>query len=179
MTVRLVLVPLLAVAGAVLVVSGAAKLRGPADARQAFRRLGIPREREAVAALSLVELAAGVAALVAPVAAVGAAVALLYLAFAAAGERQRRLHGVVSCGCLGAIATEPSRIHAVLNLGLAACAALAALAGTPAAASYALGHPGAALALVAGIATGTLLVVAALAYLPVTLTAYRGADEPA
>jgi len=146
------LAPLVALAGALLVIAGAIKVVRPATARAALAAARFPARAPAVRALGIAEIAAGAALVVRPGPLTAAIVAFGYACFALFIVRLRRAH--VECGCFGAAGGEASALHTVLNGFLAAACAVAALAPPPqpswiahapplTAAAYALGLAGA------------------------------------
>jgi hypothetical protein len=168
------LVPLGLVTALLLSLAGAQKLLDPSMTVGALRALRLPASDGLVRLGSAVELALGVAAIVAGGASLWGAVAVSYLAFAlfvVAALRRGTMIG--SCGCFGREETPPHWSHVVLNGALATAAGamawwetgsvLDALAGSPTTSAVVL--PLGALALV--------LLQAAYVDLPRTLLAGR------
>lgn len=161
------------VGGALLVVSGIAKLRDGDGGRAVLAALRLPPG--AVVAVAAAEVALGASAVVEPRPPVAAAVSGLYLLFALVVERLRRLGTLGSCGCLGSRSAPPSRVHVALDVMLAAGAAAAAATGpvsgllATAAARPLLAPP-----LVAGVAAATALAAAAVEHLPPLLRSSAG-----
>ena len=117
------LTPPFAVAAALLVVAGLAKLRSPQPTADA---LGWGSSGPVAArAVGLVEIALGTAALIAPGPLLAFAVAAAYLGFAGQVMRSRARGAGARCGCFGAADVPAHRSHVVLNL---ACAAVASVA---------------------------------------------------
>jgi hypothetical protein len=169
------LLPALLAAAALLVLAGAAKLRQPAEAVAFLASLGLPAPLLLVRASSLLEVAAGGAALVRPRAA-AAAIGLLYAVFAALVTVQLRQPASVPCGCLGAATIPPSRVHLALNLGCLAVAAAVVAAGPTSLLALAAANPlAAAVALLVGVAVA-ILATAATRLFPETMWAWRGAE---
>jgi hypothetical protein len=162
----LLLPPYLAAAG-LLVASSVAKLRDPAPAADALAEFRLPATRFLVRAVSLVELAAALLMVGQP--AFGAAVAcVLYLGFAALVLAQLMRRSARSCGCLGSAALPPTRVHATLNVALAACCAF--VRPDP---LGAFRHPLAGSVVFLGAATTAWALAVGLELLPSTLRAYR------
>jgi uncharacterized protein YjeT (DUF2065 family) len=122
-------VPLTA-ASLLLVLSGLAKGAQPDDTHRALRLAGLPSDTRLVRALGVVEIAAGVGTLLdADRALWPLLVAFLYAGFSGfvilAMWRRAPLS---SCGCFGHASVAPNALHAGVDAGLAAIAALAATA---------------------------------------------------
>lgn len=122
--------------GAVLlVIAGAVKVTKPATAADLMEDLGAPTTgplsgvRLAVV-LGAIEIAVGLAALLAEQPAVAVVVGVLYVAFAATVLRAMAV-GAESCGCFGRIEAPPSAYHVVGNAGLAVAAFVAATGSSP------------------------------------------------
>jgi uncharacterized membrane protein YphA (DoxX/SURF4 family) len=166
--------PILAVAAGVLVVSGAAKLRGPMPAAQAVTAVGLPGGVAAVRGLAVVEIAVGLACLIDPVPAAAAALGLLYLVLAGFVVMAWRLpEPLPSCGCMGTDRDPPPHpLHAAVNVVLAGAGVLAVVAPAAGLGTLAADAPLLALPLFAGLACGVTLVRAALETLPVVAFAY-------
>src|SRR4051812_22474688 len=119
----------LAAAALLLVPSGVAKLRRPADTERALRAVRLPGGATRVRVLGAGELVVGLG-VVLDGARPGWSVALgaLYAGFAAfvllALWRRAPL---TSCGCFGAAGVTPTPLHAGVDAGLAAVALLTAL----------------------------------------------------
>lgn len=169
----LALVPLQAVAAALLVVSAVTTIRDPASFAAALRDLRLPAALPVVLGVALVEGALGLTWLVAPIPVVAAAIAILYVVFAVVVAVQRRLPGVAACGCLGGSA-PPSRLHLLLDVVLAAAAGAGAVTAPPSLASLVADQPALALPVLAGIAAATMLAAYAIRELPDLLAATRG-----
>jgi hypothetical protein len=110
-------------AAALVCVAAAAKLREPAGAVRALRVLGLPARAWIVRALSVVEVAVGVAVLAAPGRATVAVLAGLYVTFGSAGAALRGR----PCGCFGADDVPVTAAHVVLSGVLAVVCAAGAL----------------------------------------------------
>lgn len=118
-----VLLPPYLTAAALLVVSSLAKLRDPGPATDALAELRVPATKASIRAVSLLELAAAVLMVARPT--LGAPVAcLIYLGFTVLVLVQLVRGSTRSCGCLGAAALPPTRLHAALNMAFVACCAL-------------------------------------------------------
>lgn len=125
--------PFLAAAG-LLVVAGVPKLADPLPLVRALRQSGMPGSRPLVRGFALVEVAAGLWAVVEPSRLSAALVAAAYLLFTAFVVRVLRRGGILgSCGCFGKPDTPATRTHAALT-AVAALAAAAVAADPPAAA---------------------------------------------
>lgn len=162
----------LAIAAGVLAVGGALKLVDPAATRTMLTALRLPSGAWVARGLGLVELAAGLAALIAggPVAA--AAVAGLYLVFAGvAGSLMRADGAAASCGCFGRLSAPASWIHVAFDLVAATIAAAAAAAGTPGLVEVEVGGSLSRLSFLGLVAVGTWFGVACLTVLPATMAA--------
>ena len=162
-----VLLPAYLAAAGLLVASAVAKLRRSEPAARALAELRLPAARLLVIAGSLIEVA--VAALMVARPALGApAAAALYLCFAVLVLVQLRRGSSFSCGCLGSVELPPTRLHAGVNLTLAAVCA--------AARPEPLGvfrHPVAGGVVWVAAATTAWAVAAGLELLPAALDAYR------
>jgi hypothetical protein len=127
------LIGLYLVACLILVAAGTAKAVRPGDTARALASL-VPldagRLRHVVRVGSLGEAALGLVALAFPRTAPAAAVAASYLLFAVFVAIARRRGGAVaSCGCFGTPDTPATGLHVVVDLVLAASAAVVASAG--------------------------------------------------
>ncbi len=159
------LLPPLAVAAGLLLVSGTAKLRDPSGALDGIvvgaRPVGsIEPAALALRVLGAAELVLGAAVFVDPARAVDAMVAAVFAAFALVIEWQRRQPEITSCGCLGAGSAPPSLIHTALNVALAGAAGAAAWRGVPSPGHVALTAPVTFAVTLAGVATATALAAA-------------------
>jgi hypothetical protein len=174
------LLPALAAAGLLLIVSGAAKVYDP---RGALEGLG-PGAATIVAAAGMrivgaAEIALGLAVLVSPGRLTLAAVALVYLLFAVVIEWQRRQPGVTSCGCLGRRSAAPSTVHSALNLAFASVAAVAAWqGGSPSLAAAWRESAPLTVAAAAAVLVATALAAAVIRDLPELLSAYQRPASP-
>ena len=150
------------VAGLLLCVAGALKLRSPKAASAALRTLGLPGATWIVRMLAAGELALGAVCAVHPTRAGAAVLTGVYVTFAgvAAVLSGRR----VACGCFGGLADDEAPVSAVHWI---ASALLAAVAAASAAARphelgwvVGLGAPAAAVLLVgiAGVLYATVLL---------------------
>jgi len=149
------------------------KLRTPEPTAQALATLRLPAPQLAARALGLIEVAAGVVAVVRP--AYGAPVlAILYASFAAFVAHALATDAPLSsCGCLGETDTEPSRAHVAVT-GIAALAAgLAALQPPASLSELVVADPLEGALLVVSIGTAVYLAYLTLVFLPDALSAYR------
>lgn len=162
-----------AAAAGLLLVAGAVKLRRPETTAQAMRSVGLPSSHILVRSLGAVEIAVGVAGLIAPAAA-GLPLALLYVSFGAfvAAILSRGLP-LASCGCLGETETRPSRTHVTLTVIAAAAGVAAALLPPPTLVAVLAADPVQGTLLLVMTATTTYLAYLTLAFLPEALSAYR------
>jgi len=154
-------------AATLLIVTGALKIVRPRATAQAMLDVGVPGSVGAARGLGALEIAVATWAIVAPARGGASALAVLYLAFAAFLGYVVRTHpDAGSCGCAGAKAVPPSRLHLALD-GVAALSGLAyaVVAGPPAAAWLAALGPAAAL-VVAGLALAGWLAVVAVTEAP-------------
>jgi hypothetical protein len=161
-------------AASLLAVAGALKVLDPAMTVGALRSMGLPSSPALVRAGAGVELALGVAALAVGGAALWSLVALSYLAFAAfvlAALRRGTMLG--SCGCFGREDTPPHWSHVVLNLALAAVAAVLAGQHVGPLVDAIVDRPGPGAAVVALAVVGLYLLHALYVELPRTWAAAR------
>jgi hypothetical protein len=117
------------VACTLLVVAGLGKSLRPSDTARALAvlapRLSPRRLAPAIRLLALAEALLGAAAALLPGRVPAGAVALSYAAFAAFVAYVRLRHGALaSCGCFSTPDTPATWLHVVVNLGLAAAAAV-------------------------------------------------------
>lgn len=116
----------------VLVAAGFAKVRDPAPTIGALVAASVRVPRSAVLGLGTLEIAAGLAVLVAGGVLAGAATAALYGSFALfVGVALQRNLPVQSCGCFGRGDTPPSALHVVVNLAAAAGTVAFTATGAP------------------------------------------------
>lgn len=136
-----------AAAAALLVLSGAAKLRRPDGAVRALRAVRWPANAHLVRLLAVVEIVVGAAGIVVGGRVAAVLVALSYVGFTGfVALAMARGESVRSCGCFGAAGTPPTVYHLAMTTAAAAVAAVAAVAPVPAftealAASPLLGLP--------------------------------------
>jgi hypothetical protein len=162
------------VAALLLALAGAQKLLDPTMTVGALRALGLPSSTLLVRAGSGVELALGVAAVVAGGTGLWWGVAASYAGFAAfvaAALRKGTMIG--TCGCFGREETPPHPSHVVLNLGLTAVAAATAVHAPGSVLDELADHPGTAVGVVALSGAALYLLYAAYVELPRTLAAGR------
>lgn len=171
--------PAFAVACALLVLAGVAKLRSPAAARAALGGAGLRVSAGVVRALGAAEVVIGGWALARPDASAGALVALLYGAFAGFGALvglSRRAAEPVACGCFGDARTELVPAHVILN-GIACVVGVAAALAPPAGVGSILDHePLVAATLALGLAATVLAAYLAFTAFPNAWRAY-GANQ--
>lgn len=119
--------PFLAAAG-LLIVAGLPKLADPRPLVRALRSVRLPAHGATVRLLAAAEVAAGLAAIVAPGRWTALSVALAYLVFTGFVALALTRGGVLaSCGCFGRPDTPPTRVHLALTTLLALCAAAVAV----------------------------------------------------
>ncbi|MDQ3877260.1 MAG: hypothetical protein M3290_02755 [Actinomycetota bacterium] len=162
--------PVVWAASFLLVASGAAKIRHPAEAIPALRAVGLNAHRYAVVLLGAIEIVVGAGALSGISRGFYAAMAFLYIWFTVFSVRLAilRIPGM-SCGCAGRRDLPPSWVHVVLNVA-AVLSAVAASATDPVPRNSDL------LMLSVGslaIAWAAYLVVA---YVPTLFSSYRSAQ---
>ncbi|MGZ4149679.1 MAG: MauE/DoxX family redox-associated membrane protein, partial [Actinomycetota bacterium] len=146
--------PAFLLAAGLLVVAGAVKMAAPRATAQAILDAGLPGSDAVSRCLGAVEVGAGLWALFAPAAGGAAALAAVYLGFAAFLAYVLRTHpDAGSCGCAGAKAVPPSRLHLALNVLAAVTGVAYVVIGGPSAVSWlsSLGIAGA-LGVLAGLA---------------------------
>lgn len=157
------------VAAGLLVVSGASKLAAPDGVASALATLGREVPRAVGRALGGLEMAIGAAAIGVAGPRPAVVVGATYLGFAVVVVMLRR-RGGTSCGCFGAVASPPSRVHLALDLVAGAVAiAHAAGGGLPAVFGSAAGSPGGPVVFAGLVVLGVAAAAAALTVLPGTL----------
>lgn len=157
-----------AIAAAILVVSGIAKLAKPDQTVDALRAASLPASIPMVAAIAVAELAAGVSGLVVGGPWPAVAVLAMYCGFLAfiAISRSREASGG-GCGCLGARSdTPPGVIHVTFNTLAASAAAIAFITEVPGIRGIMSGNVLDATTFVALVGLGTWLSVVLLTDLP-------------
>ena len=171
-----VLAPVVFAACALLLASGASKLRRPEAANRSLRAAGLLGGPWRVRALGGLELAGATAVLITPRTVASLAVAALYLGFAVflASVLTRRLDA--SCGCAGERDLSPSWLHVALNV----FAALAALGfavlrpAPPGLVGFIAKSPWSGVALAAGSALIAWLAAQAVLLVPSAVVSYTG-----
>jgi hypothetical protein len=160
-------------AAALVVASGASKIRLPGPAGRALAAARLPSVPLAVRALGLAEVAIGGWCLTAPGRIPAVLLGLLYLAFAAFLARlQRRAGRETTCGCLGALDAPPSLLHLVLDLGAAGASIVAAVASPRGVLAEAADLPFQGVPFLAGVILIAYLAYLAAAYLPRSFWSY-------
>jgi hypothetical protein len=157
-------------AAALVCVAAVAKLREPAGAVRALVALGLPARASLSRALGAVELAAGIAVLVAPGRATVAVLGALYVAFAGAGAAL--LGRGVGCGCFGFGGDAPEQPVSVAHVLLSGALALVCAAGVlwpPHGLTWAVARP----VLAIGVAGCTYAALLAYTQLPTAWGAWR------
>ena len=160
------LAPAFAVAAALILVAGLAKLNAPAPAALALGRLGLPGSAGFVRLAGTVEVALGTACLISPGPLSAALLAAAYVTFAIVVAGLVRLDsGSVPCGCFGAGSFTANRVHVALNL-LAAAVALACAFDPPGGPLDWFGDPLAGIAALAAVACSTWLAYVIFTLVP-------------
>jgi hypothetical protein len=161
-------------AAALLLVSGALKLLRPRATAQALLDVGLPRPTAVARGLGALELGIAAWAILAPAAGGALALTLAYLGFAVfLGYVLRRYPDAGSCGCAGAKAVPPSRLHLALDLVAAVIGLAFAHADGPAAiAWFAPFGPVGALAVASGLVLAGWLAVVAVTEAPAAWRAW-------
>ncbi len=167
-----VLTPPLAVAALVLCAAGLAKLRSPAGAVAALRRLGAPASAILVRAVALLEVGLGLWCLAWPSVACAAGLAFVYAGFSGLGLLLARRRS--PCGCFGESQEPASGAQSLLSAALATVAALAAIQGAHGL-PWVVGRPAAtAAALMVALAGAVYATVIAYTELPLAWSAWAG-----
>jgi hypothetical protein len=163
-----------AIAAVLLVLTGAAKLADPEPTMGALEAAALPARRRWAMGLGLLEVAAGVPALIwgglwaLPV-------AVLYVGFAGFVAWALRLRiPIQSCGCFGRPDTPPTVFHAVFNLMVGAAAVWVGLTGGRGLIDVLADQPMWGIPYLGVTALGVYLSYLILAELPKTLAAARG-----
>ncbi len=153
-----VLSVLVAASAAVLLGAGLAKLLQPDGTISVLRALGAPSPHVAARVLGVGEMLLGAATLLVAGRALTALLTVTWLAAAATVLAARR-SGLGSCGCFGDRSPPPRGLHAVVDLGCAAAAAVGTAVGTVPVADLAAeaSGPGA-----VGVVAATVAVAVAL-----------------
>lgn len=171
-------VPSIAIAVA-LGAAGLAKLREPAATAALLDSIGLPDHRTTGFALGAVEMVVAVYALLVGGRLSHGAIATAYLAFGVVLIVVLRRGGAPSCGCFGARSAPPHAVHVAADLGAAAVAAAATIAGTPGLLTGVVSdQPWAGLPLVGMGILGAALLVAMLTILPEVLGTRQAPSEP-
>jgi hypothetical protein len=174
------LIPPFFASAALVLASGASKIRRPGPAARALEAAGLPSTFLAVRALGLAEIAVGVWCVTAPGRASAASLGLLYLAFTAFLVRlMSSADRDATCGCLGVLDVPPSLLHVFLDL-VAAGTSFAMAAGGPPQEVLAEARdlPFRGVPLLAGIILIAYLAYLAAGYLPTSFWSYgRGATR--
>ncbi len=158
------LTPLYATAAIVLALAGVAKLRSPAGAVQALRKLGFPAGPAVVRAIAGGELLVAAICLVRPSALSAVVLAAVYAAFAVISTLLARSHS--SCGCFGESEAPASNIQSSLSAAIALAMLAVAFAG-PHGIGWLLGRaPASAAVLAVGVAGCAYAIVLAYRELP-------------
>lgn len=171
-------VPAIAVTVA-LGAAGLAKLREPAAMAALLDSIGLPDHRAAGFAVGAVEMVLASGALLVGGTLPHAAMATAYLAFAVVLVIVLRRGGSPSCGCFGSRSAPPHAVHVAADLGAAAVALAAAIAGTPGLLTGALSsQPWSGVPVVGMGLLGAALLAAMLTVLPEVLGTRRASSAP-
>ena len=169
------LTPPFVVAGLLLCVAGALKLRSPGPAAAAVRTLGLPGEPWIIRVVAIGELALGAACAVHPTRAGAAVLAGAYVTFAVVAALLARRR--VACGCFGGVSEDEapvSAVHPVASALLGTVAAAGAVAG-PHGLGWLLGlRAPEAVVLLVGIAGALYATVLVYTQLPLAWAAWSG-----
>ena len=156
-----------AIAGALLVLGGVAKVWRPSETATALGAVGLPSAAWMVRAGGMAEAALGAAALGWGNRTSAMLVAVSYLAIIAFVVRARRAGTpIASCGCFGRLDTPPSLVHVGVNLAAVLAAVGVALdpsAGLP---EVLRGQPLGGVPFALLLVAGTCAALAALTTLP-------------
>ncbi|HLB38986.1 MAG TPA: MauE/DoxX family redox-associated membrane protein [Actinomycetota bacterium] len=166
--------PLFFLAAGLLVLAGAVKLARPHATAQALLDAGLPGSRAAARGVGVVEIVAGVWAFVVP--GVGGALVLgaVYLGFAAFLGYVLRAHpDAGSCGCAGATAVPPSRLHLALDVVAGLVGLWYAMIVGPAFGAWVASLGWATVPIVAGVALAGWLAVIVVTETPAAFRAWQ------
>lgn len=148
---------------AALVISGLDKIRAPRPATEAWRTAGLPGrrlgERLPGTVVGIVEVVVGAAAVITGSVPAAVAVAVLYLAFAGFLKLLSSRDATAGCGCFSASTAPPGPAHLVLDVGAAAAAVTAAVAGALPASEILRDGPAVAIPYALLLATGAFLLL--------------------
>jgi hypothetical protein len=171
------LLPAFFAAAALVVASGASKIRRPGPAGRALRAARLPSSSVLVRALGLAEVAVGAWCLTAPSRASAVSLGLLYLAFGGfLLVLMRGSGGDATCGCLGAREVPPSLLHVALDLVASGASVAVAVAPPRGALAEAARLPLSGVPFVAGILLIAFLAYLVVGYLPGSFWSYRRAS---
>jgi len=161
------LAPPYALIAALLLVSGVLKVVRPRATAQALLDAGLPGSTVAARCVGIVEIAVASWAAVAPAAGGAIALAAVYLVFATFLGYVLRTHpDAGSCGCAGATAVPPSRLHLTLDVLAAVVAIGYAAVGGAALGAWIGGLGAGALPVLAGLGLAGWLAVVAVTEAP-------------
>ena len=151
-----------------LVVAGGSKLRDPLGLVRALRSVRLPVGPAVVRLLATLEMALGVAAVLAGSRLTAVLVSLSYAAFTAFVLLARRRGGVLaSCGCFGRADTPPTRSRALVTAVVALVAAAVAVRPLGSLPGVLADSPGAGAPLLLATAAVGVTAYLVLALLPV------------
>jgi hypothetical protein len=164
---------------ALVVASGASKIKRPGPAARALEAARLPATQLAVRALALAEIAIGGWCLASPGRIPAVSLGCLYLAFGAFLARLMSSAGRdATCGCLGALDVPPSLLHVALDLVAAGTSFAVAAAGPPRGVLAEAGDlPFRGVPLLAGIILIAYLAYLVAAYLPTSFWSYGRATK--
>ena len=172
-----VLAPIFVLSAGLLAAAGTVKLMRPRPTAQALADVGWPASDAVARAVGAVETAVGIWVLVAGGTVAALALASVYLAFAAFLGFILVAHpSAGSCGCAGAKAVPPSRLHLVLDLSAAGVAVAFAFAEGPSLASWVTSLGAASVLVAPGVVLAAWLAIVVVTEAP---EAWRAWTPPA
>ncbi len=165
--------PIPILSAGLLVAAGVAKLLAPGPTAQVLLDVGAPVPTPLARVVGVVELTVGLWALALGGPVAWLAVGACYVTFAGfLGFVMRRVPNAGSCGCAGARAVPPSRLHLVLNLVAAGSCLVAAVAGVPGGVAWTVDLDAMALPVLAGLAFAGWLAVVSVTDVPAAWRAW-------
>jgi hypothetical protein len=168
------LTPAFASVSALLVLSGAMKLRAPAAASGALRTMSVPAATTPVRLAAACEIALGAWALASPGRLSAGLVAAAYGGFAVFVAGLLRDRGrAAGCGCFGSAEAEVHPMHFVVNLVAAGVAVASVVSPPPGIAHVLAHHLAVGLVLCAGVAGAAYAAYLLYTAAPAAWRAYR------